>query len=105
MIWPSQLVTVALYETLHGGAKEEQKRTKDRMKFFSYSFVGIFSWQFLPAVIFPTLTSIAVLCIMNNRNAVMRVLGSGYDGMGFLTFVRSLPFFRPFLLLLTFRHS
>ncbi|GAA5981396.1 hypothetical protein JCM11641_005307 [Rhodosporidiobolus odoratus] len=84
MIWPSQLVTVALYETLHGGDNREQKKTKDRMRFFSSSFLGIFSWQFLPAVIFPTLTSIAVLCIINNQNWVMRILGSGYDGFGFL---------------------
>ncbi|GAA6032208.1 hypothetical protein JCM8097_007126 [Rhodosporidiobolus ruineniae] len=84
MLWPSQLVTVALYETLHGGAKEEQKKTRDRMRFFTKSFGGIFVWQFFPAVIFPTLTSIAVLCILNNRSWVMRILGSGYDGFGFL---------------------
>lgn len=49
-----------------------------------YSFLGIFSWQFLPAVIFPTLTSIAVLCLMNNKSLIMRTLGSGYDGFGLL---------------------
>lgn len=51
---------------------------------FARSFVGIFSWQFLPAVIFPTLTSIAVLCLINNSSLVMRTLGSGYDGFGLL---------------------
>ncbi|BGP17800.1 hypothetical protein JCM10213_001699 [Rhodosporidiobolus nylandii] len=86
MIWPSQLVTVALYETLHGGAKEEQQQTRDRMRFFTWSFLGIFGWQFLPAVVFPTLTSIAVLCIINNQSWVMRILGSGYDGFGYLNF-------------------
>lgn len=53
------------------------------------SFLGIFSWQFLPAVIFPTLTSIATLCLINNQSLVMRILGSGYDGFGLLDFVRS----------------
>ncbi|GAA5832438.1 hypothetical protein JCM11251_006454 [Rhodosporidiobolus azoricus] len=86
MIWPSQLVTVALYETLHGGAKDEQKVTKQRMRFFSWSFGGIFAWQFFPAFIFPTLTSIAVLCIVNNQSWVMRTLGSGYDGFGYFNF-------------------
>ncbi|GAA6003702.1 hypothetical protein JCM10207_003554 [Rhodosporidiobolus poonsookiae] len=84
MLWPSQLVTVALYETLHGSAKTERKQTQQRMRFFSWSFIGIFSWQFFPAVIFPTLTSIAVLCIINNTSWVMRILGSGYDGFGYL---------------------
>ncbi|GAA5852429.1 hypothetical protein JCM8547_006778 [Rhodosporidiobolus lusitaniae] len=84
MLWPSQLVTVALYETLHGSAKSEQKKTQQRMRFFSWSFGGIFAWQFLPAVVFPTLTSIAVLCLINNRSEVMRILGSGYDGFGAL---------------------
>ncbi|KAK4050273.1 hypothetical protein OIV83_003594 [Microbotryomycetes sp. JL201] len=84
MLWPSTLVLVTLFETLHGGARESLKQTRDRMRFFTYSFVGIFSWQFLPALIFPTLTSIAVLCLINNSSLVLRTLGSGYDGFGLL---------------------
>ncbi|KAM0748072.1 OPT-domain-containing protein [Meredithblackwellia eburnea MCA 4105] len=49
-------------------------------------FLGIFSWQFLPAVVFPTLTSIAVLCLVDNNNFFLRTLGSGYDGFGLLDF-------------------
>ncbi|KAK4701267.1 hypothetical protein P7C70_g4966, partial [Phenoliferia sp. Uapishka_3] len=86
MIWPSTLVLVTLFETLHGGAKDSIKETRDRMRFFSISFLGIFTWQFLPAVVFPTLTSIAVLCLLDNNNFVMRTLGSGYDGFGLLDF-------------------
>ncbi|KAI5475497.1 hypothetical protein MNV49_001311 [Pseudohyphozyma bogoriensis] len=86
MLWPSTLVYVTLYETLHGGAKENVKETRDRMRYFSLSFLGIFSWQFLPAVVFPTLTSIAVLCLLDNNNIVMRTLGSGFDGFGLLDF-------------------
>lgn len=36
MLWPSTLVFVTLFETLHGGAKDSLKETKDRMRFFSY---------------------------------------------------------------------
>lgn len=104
MLWPSTLVFVTLFETLHGGAKDHLKETRDRMRFFSYrylhppypflsltssispSFIGIFGWQFLPAVVFPTLTSIAVLCLFNNQSLLLRTLGSGYDGFGFLDF-------------------
>ncbi|GAA5958951.1 hypothetical protein JCM3765_000782 [Sporobolomyces pararoseus] len=86
MLWPSQLVTVSLYNTLHGKDEEDVKETKQRMKFFSYSFCSIFGWQFIPSVIFPTLTSIAVLCLINNQSWVMRTLGSGYNGFGLLDF-------------------
>lgn len=106
MLWPSTLVFVTLFETLHGGEKDSQKETKDRMRFFSArsvllvspppkvadtssSFVGVFSWQFLPAVIFPGLTSIALLCLADNNNVVLRTLGSAYDGFGLLDFVSS----------------
>jgi hypothetical protein len=51
-----------------------------------HSFLGALSWQFVPAVIFPTLSSIAVLCLINNWSFVMRTLGSGFDGYGFLVF-------------------
>lgn len=37
MLWPSTLVFVTLFETLHGGAKDNLKQTKDRMRFFSFS--------------------------------------------------------------------
>lgn len=40
----------------------------------------------MPSVIFPTLSSIAVLCLINNRSLIMRTLGSGFDGYGFLVF-------------------
>lgn len=46
----------------------------------------MFLWQFLPTVVWPTLTSIAVLCLINNQSWVLRTLGSGYDGFGFLNF-------------------
>lgn len=92
MLWPSQLVTVSLYQTLHGKDEEDVKETKQRMRFFSTTFTSIFAWQFVPSVIFPTLTSIAVLCLVNNQSHVLRTLGSGYNGFGILDFV-STPLF------------
>ena len=35
MLWPSTLVFVTLFETLHGGAKDSIKDTAERMRFFS----------------------------------------------------------------------
>lgn len=87
MYWPSTLVLVTLFETLHGGAKSSLAETSDRMRYFTYAFIGIFFWQFVPAVVFPTLTSIATLCLVDNESSVLRILGSGYDGFGLLNFV------------------
>ncbi|GAA6026094.1 hypothetical protein JCM8202_002520 [Rhodotorula sphaerocarpa] len=86
MVWPSQLVTVALYETLHGGSSDQIRQAKERLRFFLRSFLGIFTWQFFPTVIAPTLSSIALLCILDNRSSILRTLGSGYDGFGMFDF-------------------
>ncbi|KAH9444033.1 hypothetical protein MJO29_013487 [Puccinia striiformis f. sp. tritici] len=88
MIWPSSLVVVTLYNTLHAvddGTQESRDFTKARMKFFTTIFLLIFVYQFLPSVLAPTLTSISIICIINNRSTFMRVLGSAYTGAGLLT--------------------
>ncbi|GAA5821476.1 hypothetical protein JCM10212_002122 [Sporobolomyces blumeae] len=84
MLWPSQLVTVSLYSTLHGTDDEHARETADRVSFFSWAFASIATWQFVPSVVFPTMTSVAVLCLVDNRNSILTTLGSGYDGFGIL---------------------
>lgn len=44
------------------------------------------AFQFLPSVFFPTLTSIATLCYINNNSWLLRTLGSGYNGLGMFNF-------------------
>lgn len=89
MVWPSNLVMVALFNTLHG--EGESQVTKLRLRFFKLMFLAIFAWQFMPSgecrlllrslakigkkVVAPILTSFAVLCLMDNGSNVMRVLG------------------------------
>ncbi|EHS63910.1 OPT family small oligopeptide transporter [Puccinia graminis f. sp. tritici CRL 75-36-700-3] len=88
MIWPSSLVVVTLYNTLHAvgdDTQESREFTKARMRFFTTVFLLIFVYQFLPSVFAPTLTSISIICIINNRSTFMRVLGSAYTGAGLLT--------------------
>jgi len=88
MIWPSALVVVTLYNTLHAVGDDTQESrdfNKARMKFFTTVFLLIFVYQFLPSVLAPTLTSISIICIINNRSTFMRVLGSAYTGAGLLT--------------------
>lgn len=84
MIWPSTLVDIQLFTTLHNS--KSNKLMQYRMKIFTYICLSTFIYQFLPALFFPTLTSIATLCLIDNRSKLMRTLGSGYSGLGVLDF-------------------
>ncbi|KDN39744.1 OPT-domain-containing protein [Tilletiaria anomala UBC 951] len=83
MIYPSSLVTTSLFHTLHG---QGSKLTTVRLRFFIIIFVAIFIYQFIPTLIIPSLSSIALLCLVDNRNPTFRVLSSGYKGFGLLNF-------------------
>ena len=63
MLWPSTLALVTLFNTLHG---DSQSLTRQRLRFFYIAFLACFAWQFMPALFAPGLTSIAVLCIVDN---------------------------------------
>ena len=91
MYWPSTLVTVQLFTTLYSTTSSTMSRaallaTRDRLKVFTFIFLVTFMYQFLPFLLFPTLTSLSVLCLIDNRSWWMRVLGSGYNGLGILDF-------------------
>ncbi|KAI9615109.1 hypothetical protein H4Q26_011648 [Puccinia striiformis f. sp. tritici PST-130] len=81
MIWPSSLVVVTLYNTLHAVDDGTQESNECQIPHFSASVKP----AFLPSVLAPTLTSISIICIINNRSTFMRVLGSAYTGAGLLT--------------------
>ena len=49
MVWPSTLVPISLFNTLHGTEKNKQALTSLRLRFFKIAFLGIFAWQFLPS--------------------------------------------------------
>jgi len=91
MVWPSTLVVMTMYNTLHSRSSgmssfippaEERILMAKKFKFFLIVFVLITIYQFIPTVFAPTLSSIAVLCLINNRSTFMRVLGSAYTGVG-----------------------
>lgn len=89
MYWPSTLVTVQLFTTLYDttvGDKAAKLLTRRRLHLFLAIFIFTFMWQFLPFLFFPTLTSVAVLCLINNENWWMRTLGGAYSGLGMLDF-------------------
>lgn len=105
MVYPSTLVTVSLFNTLHD---TESSLTRIRMRFFLLVFGGIFVYQFLPTTLFPTLSSIATLCYVH-RSRVTQILSSGYRGFGILNFSfdwnvvgSSGPLFQPWWAALNF---
>ncbi|CEH13062.1 Sexual differentiation process protein ISP4 [Ceraceosorus bombacis] len=83
MVFPGTLVTTTMFNTLHGAHSAD---TKPRLRFFAFAFVAIFIYQFIPALIMPTLTSVSLLCLFNNESRSMRILGSGMKGFGLLNF-------------------
>ncbi|KAG0057551.1 hypothetical protein BGZ83_008133 [Gryganskiella cystojenkinii] len=90
MIWPANLVTVALFRTLHEGGdiyttdEQYKNRRMSRMKFFGWVTFGSFIWYWFPNYIFPTLTAFSILCWINPKNVVLSQL-TGSNGLGFGT--------------------
>ncbi len=87
MYWPSCLVVVQLFTTLYSTTSSRLSRpqrilTAKRLRVFLLVSIAAFIYQFLPFLFFPTLTSLSVLCLIDHRSWWMRVLGSGYDGLG-----------------------
>ncbi|CAG8433450.1 1785_t:CDS:10 [Diversispora eburnea] len=80
MLWPSNLVFSSLFSTLHGNVSD----TNDKLKFFTFSFISVFIWQFFPQFICTWLTSMALLCLIKPFDKNIVRLGSGYNGLGIL---------------------
>ncbi|KAF7291048.1 OPT oligopeptide transporter [Mycena chlorophos] len=90
MIWPANLVSCALFNTLH--AQEYAGMGKrggiSREKFFYIAFTCSCCWYFLPGYLFTALSYFSWVCwIAPNNNAVNQLFGVEYGlGMGLLTF-------------------
>ena len=87
MYWPATLVTVQLFTTLYSHtsaalSRSAQSFTRRRLQIFMLVFLATFLYQFLPLLLFPTLTSVSVLCLIHNQSWWLRTLGSGYNGLG-----------------------
>ncbi|KAG0011780.1 hypothetical protein BGZ81_001995, partial [Podila clonocystis] len=104
MIWPANLVTVALFRTLHERTFESTSQAGDyiaggstvgvegskrmgRMRYFCYVTAASFVWYWFPNYIFPTLTAFSVLCWIKPDNIMLAQLtGSNGLGIGTLSF-------------------
>ncbi|KAE8666752.1 Oligopeptide transporter 2 [Hibiscus syriacus] len=83
MWWPSTLVQVSLFRTLH--EKEENndgKRRISRVKFFVIALVCSLCWYIFPGYFFLTLQSISWVCLAFPHSVTAHQIGSGMNGLG-----------------------
>ncbi|KAF9407048.1 hypothetical protein BGZ94_002843 [Podila epigama] len=80
MIWPANLVQVALFNTLH---QDEvlQPGQWTRFRFFLAATICMFIYQWIPGFLFPVLSSIAWICWIKPDNLVLAQL-TGANGLG-----------------------
>ncbi|KAF9345237.1 hypothetical protein BGX26_003363 [Mortierella sp. AD094] len=80
MVWPANLVQVALFNTLH---KDEDLAPGQwsRYKFFLVAFVAIFFYQWIPSFIFPVIGAITWICWINPESKLLTQIG-GANGLG-----------------------
>ncbi|KAG0025207.1 hypothetical protein BGZ81_007330, partial [Podila clonocystis] len=80
MIWPANLVTVALFNTLH--TREHLAPGQwTRQRFFAICAIGSFVYYWIPAYIFPAITALALLCYIDPSNVVLAQV-TGPQGLG-----------------------
>ncbi|KAF9583738.1 hypothetical protein BGW38_008704, partial [Lunasporangiospora selenospora] len=80
MIWPANLVQVALFNTLHQD-ESLQPGQWSRFKFFCFATLGMFLYAWIPGFLFPVLSSIAWVCWINPKSLVLSQVG-GAGGLG-----------------------
>ncbi|CAG7853661.1 Glutathione transporter 1 [Serendipita indica DSM 11827] len=88
MVWPSNLVSCTLLNTLHAGEETDRRSGISRYRFFIYATVASFAWAFLPTFLFQALGYFSWICWIAPTNLVVNQLFGTVSGlgMGILTF-------------------
>jgi hypothetical protein len=109
MIWPTLLVQVTLYNTLHSqrnastknhgsfdnsdanllaransfeSGVKQSRYGSSRQRFFLIVFCAVFAYHLLPLTVLPVLTSLSIICLVLPQNGFAQLLGSGMRGFG-----------------------
>ncbi|KIK68259.1 hypothetical protein GYMLUDRAFT_35638 [Collybiopsis luxurians FD-317 M1] len=84
MIWPTNLVTAALFNTLHSThyAGIGSRGGMTRQRFFVYAFLGSFAWYFLPGYLFQALSYFSWVCWIVPDNVKINQLFGYQSGLG-----------------------
>ncbi|KAA1478168.1 OPT oligopeptide transporter [Dentipellis sp. KUC8613] len=90
MIWPTNLVTSALFNTLHARvtAGSELRGGLSRERFFLYVFIGYWCWNWIPGYLFTALSVFSWVTWIRPDNVKLNQL-FGYShglAMGLITF-------------------
>jgi OPT family small oligopeptide transporter len=90
MIWPANLVTCALFNTLHATqyAGIGSRGGISRERFFFFAFTASFCWYFLPGYFFQALSYFSWVCWISPDNVPLNEM-FGYQhglGMSIITF-------------------
>ncbi|KIJ67177.1 hypothetical protein HYDPIDRAFT_25652 [Hydnomerulius pinastri MD-312] len=84
MIWPTNLVTCALFNTMHAQAYAGvgTRKGMSRERFFTYVFIGSICWYFLPGYLFQALGYFSWVCWIAPNNIVVNQLFGTVSGLG-----------------------
>lgn len=82
MWWPSTLMQVSLFRTLH--EKDENRMSKG--KFFLIALMCSFAWYVVPGYLFATLSIISWVCWIFPNSVTAHQIGSGKNGLGLGSF-------------------
>ncbi|KAK6130539.1 hypothetical protein DH2020_035720 [Rehmannia glutinosa] len=91
MWWPSTLVQISLFRTLHEKENNDVPETGDgtgnkaqmsRSKFFVIALACSFLWYLFPGYLFQTLQSISWVCWVFPHSVTAHQIGSGLNGLG-----------------------
>ncbi|KAH7926403.1 OPT oligopeptide transporter [Leucogyrophana mollusca] len=83
MIWPANLVTCALFNTLHSAYNGfDAHGGISRQRFFAYTFVGGCCWYFVPGYLFQALSYFSWVCWIVPNNIIINQLFGYQSGLG-----------------------
>ena len=80
MVWPQNLVTCTLLNTLH--AEEDSNAGISRFRYFMYVFTGAFFFFFLPGYLFQALSVFSWICWLAPNNVPVNQLFGVANGLG-----------------------
>jgi hypothetical protein len=86
MLWPSTLINTTLFHTLFRDVDPEISGWKiSRYRWFMYTFIGMFIWNWIPGYIFQALSNFAFVTWIRPDNVVLNQIFGSITGKG-LTF-------------------
>ncbi|KAI9511495.1 OPT-domain-containing protein [Russula earlei] len=80
MVWPQNLVTCTLLNTLH--AEEDENAGISRFRYFMYVFIGAFFFFFLPGYLFQALSMFSWICWLAPNNVPLNQVFGVASGLG-----------------------